>query len=186
MKTMMTVCLLGLLVSAFAVVAVLALSEASDRRQPGETVAASALPVGDLDMTNRAEAASGAAVRLLGILRELLDGREVECEQIVRLLLGLDEHAPIDEEQLFRVLLGLDAEAEIDRDHIAKVLGIEADETIDCEWVFRTLLGLEEGERIDGEPFVRLLLGIDGHDDLDTEQVLTLLERAAVGEEAGN
>jgi hypothetical protein len=183
---MTTLCLVGVLAAAFAVVAFLALSEASDRRQPAGIAAIPASATGGGNMTDRAATPPGATVRLLGTLRGLLDGEEVECERIVRLLLGIEEHAPIREEQLFRVLLGLDADAEIDRDHIAGVLGIETDETIDCDWVFRTLLGLEEGRRIDNEQVVRLLLGIDGEDDLDTEQVLTLLERAVAAGEAGN
>ena len=86
---------------------------------------------------------------------------------------------------MFRLLLGLDADAEINRDHLAKVLGIDAGETVDCEWTFRTLLGLDEGEEIDNEQLVRLLLGIDDHEDLDTGHVLKLLETAATAGRTG-
>jgi hypothetical protein len=69
--------------------------------------------------------------------------------------------------------------------NLAKVLGVDAGETVDCEWAFRRLLGIDEGEEIDNEQLVRLLLGIDDHEDLDSEQVLRLLDTAAADGRTG-
>jgi hypothetical protein len=185
MKVFSTICLLGVLVAAFAVAAVTTLDRASagDERDRGSARTASF--EGRPDATGPRAAAAGAPEQLLAVMRELLDGRDVECERIVRLLVGIDEEAEIDDEHIFRLLLGLDGDVELDRNHVAEVLGIEADETIDCEWLFRRLLGLDEGEAIDSEQLVRLLLGIDEGDDLDPEQVIKLLEHAVAADEPG-
>jgi hypothetical protein len=185
MKVFSTICLLGVLVAAFAVAAVTTLERASAGDEPSRASALAASFDGSPDATGPQAVTTGAPERLLAVMRELLDGRDVECERIVRLLVGIDENARIDDEHIFRLLLGLEGDADIDRDHIAEVLGVEADETVDCEWLFRRMLGLDEGEAIDNEQLVRLLLGIDESDDLDTEQVVKLLEHAVAAEKPG-
>jgi hypothetical protein len=166
MKAFATVCFLGVLVAAFAVAAVITVDSASTGDERNEAAAPVESSAGSPDAARPRAAATGVPEQLPAVMRELLDGRDVECERIVRLLLGLDDDAKIDDEQIFRLLLGLDGDVDIDRNHMAKILGVEADETVDCEWLFRKLLGLDEGESIDNEQLVRLLLGIDGSGDL--------------------
>lgn len=174
MKAFTTVCLLGLLVAAFSVVAVIAQGE---RARPNQD--ARALPAPE-----PASVAQTASLRLLAVMHELLEGRSVACERIVWPLLGLDEDAELAEEQLFRVLLGLGEDDEIDRERLAVVLGLRAGQPLNCEWAFRTMLGLGEGETVDNEQLVRLLLGIDEQESLDTEQVLRRMETTLAGARA--
>jgi hypothetical protein len=122
MKVFATVCLLGLLVAAFSVVAVIAQPEAEE------------------------SADDGASRQLLVVVRELLDGRDVACERIVRPLLGIDEHAEVDDEQLLRLLLGLDEGEAIDNEQLVRLLlGIDDHEEIDKEQILRLLETVEAG-----------------------------------------
>ena len=112
MKAFATVCLLGVLVAAFSIVAVIAHGEAEAANRNDE-----ALPA-----PGTAPAVPVVSPQLLAVMRELLDGREVECERILGLLLGLDEGEALDNEQLVRLLLGLDDREDLDTEDALRLL----------------------------------------------------------------
>ena len=72
--------------------------------------------------------------QIVRMLRDLNDGKDVECERMMRLLLGIGD------------------DEEFDAKRIANMLGIDDAGKTDCETVIRTLLGLEAGEKIYANP----------------------------------
>lgn len=94
--------------------------------------------------------------QVVRMLQDLNDGKDVECERIVRLLLGIGSTDEIDSRQI-AILLGVD----------------DAGETA-CETILRTLLGLDAGETIDNRRLVRLLLGVPDDVEVDNERIAEL------------
>jgi hypothetical protein len=104
------------------------------------------------------EMAEENKAQVLQLMRDLNDGKDVECEPMMRLLLGIGR------------------EDEFDPKKIAHLLGIEDAQAYDCDGLVRTLLGLEEGEEIDNQQLVKLLLGIRDDSEITDEQIQKLLD----------
>jgi hypothetical protein len=107
-----------------------------------------------------AEMSDEARAQVFQMMRELNDGKEVECEPMMRLLLGIGE------------------DEEFDPKNIAHLLGIEKTEEVDCDGLVRELLGIEAGEEIDNRQLLKLLLGIRDDSEITDEQILQMLESA--------
>lgn len=104
------------------------------------------------------EMAEETRAQVLQMMRDLNDGRDVECEPMMRFLLGIA------------------GDEEFDPGKIAHLLGIEQSERMDCDGLVRMLLGLEDDQKIDNQQLVRLLLGIREDSEITNEQILQLLE----------
>jgi hypothetical protein len=100
-----------------------------------------------------------AKEQILQVMRDLQAGKEVECERLMRLLLG------IGKDEIFNA------------GEIACKLGIENTESIDCDGLARLLLGLDAGEEIDNRQLLKLLLGIRDDEKIGDEQIVKLLEQ---------
>jgi hypothetical protein len=105
-----------------------------------------------------AEMADETKERVLEMMRELNEGKEVECEPMMRLLLGIAR------------------DDDFDPGRIAHQLGIEESERMDCEGLMRMLLGLADDESLDNQQLLKLLLGIREDSKVTDEQILQLLE----------
>jgi hypothetical protein len=74
------------------------------------------------DATSTGRDAAADRTRMAGVMLDLMNREEFDCEQTVRLLLGLDEEAMIDNEQIVRLLLGIDEGDDLDRGQIIDLL----------------------------------------------------------------
>jgi hypothetical protein len=106
------------------------------------------------------EMAEETRAQVLQMMRDLNDDKDVECEPMMRLLLGIGR------------------EDEFDPKKIAHLLGIEEADKYDCDGLVRTLLGLEAGEEIDSRQLVKLLLGIRDDSEITDEQIRKLLDES--------
>jgi hypothetical protein len=105
------------------------------------------------------EQPDGVKAEIIQTLRDLQQDKDVECERLMRLLLGIGDEEAFDAGQ------------------IAYKLGVENADSIDCDGLARLLLGLDAGEKVDNRQLLRLLLGIRDDSKIDDEQIVKLLEQ---------
>jgi hypothetical protein len=77
---------------------------------------------GEGDATSPGPDAIAGKEQIAETMLDLMSQKGFNCEQTVRLLLGFDEGATIDNEQIVRLLLGIDESDDIDREQIVRLL----------------------------------------------------------------
>jgi hypothetical protein len=121
-RTLALACPIVMLLLTVLALVLFSVIEAGAGDQGSRAVGAEDLQDGRRDAISAGRDAAAGKERIAGSMLELMNRKGFDCERSVRLLLGIDEGAMIDNEQIVRLLLGIDESDDIDRRQIVELL----------------------------------------------------------------